>query len=163
MQNNLYVFREHPYLLGVKPDEFESYLPLNKVWISPLSNHSNIWRFEVKNGSIRQGFFIHPGGLLGLQKAQISNYSVLFLKKLSDDIEIGILMNDFLLQIADKKLAPKQLDVNFLKNFPDSLPKPAFHFVQRHQRKNVYVISFDGLIAEYEIKWPDRKELSVEG
>lgn len=159
MQNNVYVFKEPPYLLGVTQDDFESHLPLNQAWISPEPNSSNIWRFKTKDRSPRKGFFVHPGALFGFQKVQISNTSVLFLKKLDNEIEIGILMNEFLLQTSNKKAGSKQLSVDFVKNFPEKLPKTAFHFVQRHKRKNVFVINFDGLMDEFTIVWPNYIEI----
>lgn len=155
MQQSLFVFREQPYLFGIESNDFDSYLPLNKVWISPDPVTPNIWHFEVKNSKSRKGYFIHPATLFGFRDVQISNSSVLFLMKLENGMETGILMNDFVMQLSDKKVGLKQYETELVKSFPESLPKSAFRFVQKYKRNNIFVFDVAGLIKEFGIHWPE--------
>lgn len=157
MQQRLFVFREQPYLFGIVNSDFDTYLPLNKVWISPDPETPNIWHFEVKNSASRKGCFIHPATLFGFGEVQISDSSVLFLKKQDNGMETGILMNDFVMQLSDKKVGLKQYETELVKSFPENLPKSAFRFVQRYKRSNIFVYDVAGIIKEYNIQWPEVK------
>lgn len=155
MQQRLFVFREQPYLFGIVDSDFDAYLPLNQVWISPDSVTPNIWHFELKNGSSRKGCFIHPATLFGFREVQISNSSVLFLKKQENGMETGVLMSDFVMQLSDKKVGLKQFETDLVKSFPQELPKSAFRFVQRFKRNNIFVFDVAGLLNEFSICWPE--------
>ncbi len=150
MKNTLLVFREQNLFFGIRSNDFEQYFPLNKVWISQANNSSQVWRFEGKEKK-EKGCFIHPGSLFGFSKFRISQTGVIFLKNISNQLPMGILMNEFLMKISLKKIGTKKIDIEQLKKFPTHLPKSAFHTVQRYKRKNIFIIDPLMLFKAYDI------------
>lgn len=151
--NSIFVFKEQTHLFGILPTDFYTFLPLNKLWISPVSKDSPLWRFEGES-SIQQGYFVHLATLFGFKDIRFSQSGVIFLKQHTKKSYVGIVMNDFLMQIMNRKIGPKTIAIELTKNFPPNLPKSAFHFVQRYKRKNIMVINPEGLLKEYDITWP---------
>lgn len=153
MQNKLIIFQESSHLIGINPSDFDSAIQLNAVWISPSATSENVWEFESKDAAWK-GCFVHPGTLFGFGKVYFDASSYLFLQKENDDFYIGILMNEFLIQLSEKRTLSKKLEIDLVKNFPAELPKSAFQFVHRYKRKNVLVLHPAGLLETYHIKLP---------
>lgn len=154
MHNNLLIFREQSYLFGLLPAEFENYLPLDTVWISPFQDSPHIWQYETKE-SAKKGYFVHPGTLFGFSNLSFSENSVIFLTEIKNKMGFGVLMNGYLTQLSEKVTLQKKMDLELVSNFPDNLPKSAFQYVQRYKRKNVLVLDLKGLIKEFDIEWPN--------
>ena len=155
-QKSIFVFREQPHLFGILPGDFDTYLPLEQVSISHDSENPLLWIYEEKQTS-KKGYFIHPALLLGFKKITFSKSGILFLKNNTQETDIGILMNDFLMKIVQKKAGSRTLSVDLVKNFPSEFPKRAFRFVQRFKRQNILVINPEGLIKEFNLSRPQLK------
>jgi hypothetical protein len=151
--SDLFVFREQSHLLGILADDFESHLPLNRVWLSHDNDNSPFWKYEDKQTS-EKGYFIHPAMLFGFNNMSFCQSSIIFLNRHQDSMNVGILMNEFLMKIIHKKSGNKALAVELVKNFPSVLPKSAFHFVHRFKRKNILVLNPEGLMKEFGLTWP---------
>ncbi len=152
--NNIFVFRERAHLFGVLVDDFESHLPLNRVWVSHNTEDSPFWQFEDQRTS-QKGHFIHPATLFGFENLSFSESSVLFLNTQSEKLKVGVLMNEFLMKLINKKSVNRALAVDLVKNFPPALPKTAFKFVHRFKRNNIYVLNPEGLLKEFNLTWPE--------
>ena len=153
--DGLLVFKEQTHLFGIRNSDFDSYFPLNKLWISPSNKEQLLWKFEGKQGKPK-GYFVHPAMLFGFKDVKFSQSSIVFLKKLNKNISVGLIMNDFYTRIINGRIGPKVLSTDLVKNFPINLPKAAFHFVKRYKRKNIMVINLEGLIDEFRIEWPEK-------
>jgi hypothetical protein len=154
--NSIFVFKEQSHLFGILPTDFNTFLPLNKLWIAPVSNDSPLWKFEG-TPSNQQGYFVHLATLFGFKDVRFSQSGVVFLKQHAKNMFVGIVMNDFVMQIVNRNIGPKTIAMELTKNFPPNLPKSAFHFIQRYKRKNIMVINPEGLMKEYKIEWPETK------
>lgn len=152
--NHLFVFKEQSLTLGVLPNEFDLVVPLNQYWISQSTTNPKIWKFNRENSS-RSGFFVHPASLFGLKEVRFSDRGIAFLKKQSEDKYIGMVLNQYLMKIGVKKLGPKLIAADLVKNLPQNLPKSVFRSVQRFQRKNIFILNFDGILDEYKIDWEE--------
>ena len=151
-QNSLLVFKEETVYFGLLADEYDTYLPLNQLSISPHGQNALLWKFEAKQ-SRQKGCFTNPAMLFGFKDIKFSQSGIVFIKRLSTKESMGLLMNDFITQIVRKKTGLKTSPVHLNKNLPPTFPKSAFHFIQRHQRKNVLVINPDQLRREFPIVW----------
>jgi hypothetical protein len=151
--NSLFVFKEQTHFFGIRNSDFDTYFPLNRLWISPTNEKQLLWKFEGRQEK-QKGYFIAPGILFGFKDVKLSESSIVFLKKFSHQSSVGLVMNDFYTQIVNTRVGPKVLSTELIKNFPEHLPKSAFHFVKRYKRKNIMVINMEGLLNEYEIEWP---------
>ncbi len=152
MSSKLLVFRDHSYLFGILPEEYDMHLPLNQVTITQDKQNSDLWFFETKKDNIN-GQFVHPLALFGFRKYSFSQNSVLFIRNLSHSElpSFGLVMNDFYMQLSERRVEPKKIEPEVVKNFPKHFPKDAFHYVQRYKRKNIFVINPDALLAACKI------------
>jgi len=151
-RNSLLVFKEGATYFGLLADEYDTYLPLNQLSISPHQQNDLLWDFHGKQ-SKQKGCFTNLAMLFGYADIRFSQSGVIFLKRLSTKESIGLLVNEFITQIVNKKTGFKKTATYLSNNIPPALPQSVFHFIQRHQRKNILVINPEKLRQEYPIVW----------
>lgn len=161
MPNELYVFREQNYFFGILPDDFDTFFPLNRVTITPVESSASLWIYEEKKTG-EKGFFIHPASFLGFRKLTFSQSSLIFLINRQESRPLGMLMNEFIVNIALKKAFNKNIEIEAVKNFPKSFPKSVFNYIHRYKRANVFVINPTKMMEEFNIRVPESIECAPE-
>jgi len=155
MSDSLLIFQENKLHFGMFPDEFEQYFPLNNVWISPEEGKPNIWRFEREKPPMR-GKFVHFGSLIGKTPAYFDDTGYIFMKNIPGEFSLGIFIGAVILRIPVKKLRAKKIEIEReSKRIPAQLPKTAFRYIQRFQRKNILIINPLLLFRAYKIIFND--------
>ena len=133
--NGLLVFKEQSYMFGIQARDFDAYIPLNKLAISPLPDSQSVWKFEG-NSNGRTGYFVHPAMLFGFRNIRFDQSGILFVRKLSAKTSVGLVLNHYQMSITSKKYGPKPLAPHLIKTFPPELPQSAFEYVQRYKRQD---------------------------
>ncbi len=154
MSSRLFIFQEQAYLFGIQSGEFDKHLLLNRVTVFQDKQHTDLWKYEIKDNS-ESGYFIHPAALFGFSKIKFSQKSILFIRNQPQSPTFGLLMNDFYIHMTEKRVESKRIEPDVVKNFPPQLPKSVFHYVRRYKRKNIFVINPDALLKEYSIQLPE--------
>ena len=139
LNKDLIIYQEKDYYFGIFPEDFESHVSLDQLWINPTKNATSIWYFKDINKK-KEGYCVHIGGLLGFSPVHFSYKGYIFTKELSD-INFGVLMDNFIKKVPIRDKQKDKIPISEIQDLPKEIPISTFEHVIIYGKMNVLVIN----------------------